>query len=301
MWHDTCKNQRGRTLNGAALILKWLNGRLNVTGLSWLQTSHDAIAAGDKTALFRAFSLAPRKVGKADLNLSADSLADAQQVRPGWDPSRWSIDQATRAFFVSIWPASSSEDYVAVLDQLYATSGVEELVALYQALPILPFPPAHRLRAAEGVRTNMKPVFAAIATHNPYPAEQLEEMAWNQMVLKCLFVDVSIIDVQGIWERSNPHLAQMLFQYAKERWAAKRVVNPLLWYAIGPHADGKILESYQKLLRATTTWDRQAAVLALQATPTEEARRIEQENADLIAQIRQTSFTWPTIAAEFRS
>ena len=63
-----------------------------------------------------------------------------------------------------------------------------ELVAFYRGLPLYPDQPRYALRAAEGMRTNMKGVFEAVAHRNPYPGEQFPEPAWNQMVLKALFV-----------------------------------------------------------------------------------------------------------------
>ena len=80
------------------------------------------------------------------------------------------------------------DSFVRRLEQLCATADVDELVASYRGLPLYPDGRATALRAAEGVRTNMKVVFEAVAHRNPYPAEQLPEDAWNQMVLKALFV-----------------------------------------------------------------------------------------------------------------
>ncbi len=89
-----------------------------------------------------------------------------------------------------------------------------------------PDPPRHALRAAEGVRSNMRTVFEAVAHRNPYAAEQFAESAWNQMVLKALFVGSRLDLVVGLDRRRNEALARMLCDYAHERWAASRVVEP---------------------------------------------------------------------------
>jgi hypothetical protein len=72
-------------------------------------------------------------------------------------------------------------------------------------------------------------VFNAVALYNPYPAEYLDDLAWNQMILKALFVGTPLYPIYGLKRRNNPQLSKMLLDYARERLAAKRTVNPELW------------------------------------------------------------------------
>ena len=96
------------------------------------------------------------------------------------------------------------------LDQLCITADVSELAAFYRGLPLYPEPPRYLARATEGLRTNMKNVFESIAHRNPYPSEQFPEAAWNQMVLKALFVGSALWPIVGLDARANPALARML-------------------------------------------------------------------------------------------
>ena len=54
------------------------------------------------------------------------------------------------------------------------------------------------------MRSAVKPVFEAIAHRNPYPAEMFEEGAWNQMVLKALFIGSSLAPIRGLGDAGEP-------------------------------------------------------------------------------------------------
>jgi hypothetical protein len=217
------------------LLDSWLQRQLKAETSAWLRDICTAVVAGGGTrALFIAFSTAGRRAGRDDLRLSAADLAAAKAARSGWDPVRWSIDQAVRTRLVLALPSSDAKAWLTTLDQLFAAAGLEELVALYQALPLLPHPELLAPRIAEGVRSNMKPVFNSVALDNPITGERLDQDAWNQTVLKALFIASPVARMVGAERRANPVLAQMLIDYARERIAAKRPVPVDLWDAARP-------------------------------------------------------------------
>ena len=150
----------------AEVLRRWLSSRLNAAAVSWLEDRLDTVAAGDRKALYLAFGLTVRKTGKADLEPTAAELADSANVRPGWNPRGWTVDQAARVLLVLRYPAEDEQQFVETLDQLFAAGEVHELVALYQGLPLYPHQEALALRCAEGQRTNIQPVFRAIAHRN---------------------------------------------------------------------------------------------------------------------------------------
>ena len=51
----------------------------------------------------------------------------------------------------------------------FDTAEMNELVALYSALPVLAYPEQWLFRATDAVRSNMGVVYEAIALGNPYP------------------------------------------------------------------------------------------------------------------------------------
>lgn len=217
----------------ANLLQSWLAARVTTEAINWLEAKCNAISTGAETSIFyAAFSAVPRYTGKQDLNLTSEELEAASNVHKGWFPSNWSIDQAARTLLVLSLPYSNQKQYLHILEQLFNAADVGELVALYQALPLLPYPGRLQKRAAEGVRSNMTAVFNAVALNNSYPSEYFDNQAWNQMVLKALFVGSPLSQIHGLEKRANSTLAQMLNDYASERQAAKRSVAPELWQLV---------------------------------------------------------------------
>lgn len=166
-------------------------------GDAWLATQCAAVAAGDTIALALAFGHAGRR---------------------HHDPA------AARVALVLAIPAHDAVAWLATLDRLFATAGVDELVTLYRALPRYPHPELLRLRAAAGVRSTMQSVFEAVALDNPYPAAWLETEPLNQMVLKAFFLGCDHQRMLGLRQRANPVLGRMLADYRRERLAAHRLV-----------------------------------------------------------------------------
>ena len=122
------------------LLDSWLLRQLKAETTSWLRETCATIAhdGASTRTLFIAFGIVGRRSGRADVPLSADDRAAALSARRGWDPSRWSLDQMARTRLVLAMPATDQRVWLTTLDQLFAAAGLEELVALYQALPLLP-------------------------------------------------------------------------------------------------------------------------------------------------------------------
>jgi len=278
-----------------AVLQHWLEQRLDAAAAQWLRESVASLAGGGtERDLFRCVSLVSRKLGKADLALDAAALAMAEQARPGWNPASWTLDQAGRIRLL-LAAAVDSDTFVRRLDQLCATADVDELVAFYRGLPLYPDPPRHRLRAAEGVRSNMKLVFEAVAHHNPYPAEQLSEDAWNQMVLKALFVGSALAPIVGLDERANAGLARMLHDYAHERWSAARPVSPELWRCVGPFASGALLADLERVLEQGAPPERAAALLALRSADDAQARQLLERHGALRDAMAARGIDWASV------
>jgi len=280
----------------ADLLDGWLTERLDEPSAAWLHEKvGSTLRGGADPAFFLAFGLVPRKVGRGPLALSEGELAEARTARPGWDPSRWTVDQAARSLLLLALPSGDAASHRAALDRVQNDAELGELVALFQTLPLLPHPPAHRERAAEAIRSNMLPVFQAVALDNPYPAEELDDAAWAQLVLKCLFVESPLHRVHGLDARTTPELARMLADYAHERWAAGRLVSPELWRCVGPVAEGALLADLERVLATGSDRERAAVALAVRSNP--EVRPLLDAHARTIESALRSFPSWDAITA----
>lgn len=277
----------------AIFLYSCLEHYLNNDALRWLRETVEQIEKGASERLLIArFSAIPRHLGKADLDLSATDLQAADQIRPGWVLNHWSVDQAGRALLILAWSAHHIDSYTSTVEKLFSAADVGELVALHHVLPLLPHPDRFLNQALDGIRSNMTAVFNAIALHNPYPAEYFSEDAWNQLVLKALFVGSPLHAIAGLDRRTNAKLSRMLSDYAHERWAAGRSVNPELWRVAAPYLEDDRLHDLAQLLSSNDEQQQKAGALACAASPLPEAQVLLTQLPHLQHQIQRGELSW---------
>jgi hypothetical protein len=204
----------------------------------WLENEGQAIRTkGEIKSFDVAFVAMPRKTGKNPVNISKEEKAELNKHRPDLSITAWTLDRLSRVWLLMQLNPEDKEKYTATIEDLYLNAEMGELVALYSSLPVLAYPESWRKRCAEGIRSNIGQVLEAIICNNPYPSEQLDEAAWNQLVLKAIFTEKPVLEITGLKKRMNGNLARSLSDYAHERWAAHRPVNPLLWICVSPFID----------------------------------------------------------------
>ncbi|MDA7525986.1 EboA domain-containing protein [Verrucomicrobiales bacterium] len=256
-----------------ALLESWLASRLSADAQEWYDKKRADL--GSDREFFLAFALVPRNLGKADLDLTDQERSACTD----WDPSNWTVDQAAR---IALLLAGPDQSFINRLEKLCATGDVGEQITLYQALILYQNPESLTQRAAEGLRSNVVPVFEAVAHRNPYPQRYFDDAAWNQMVLKALFIGSSLHPIQGLDERANEPLAATLIDSAHERWAAGREVNPELWRCVGPFINTNRLEDVKRALKSDNPLSQEAARLALAASNLPEAKMLLEATEDKV-------------------
>lgn len=229
---------------------------------SWLLEKAASIRAGNIAQLNLAFAAMPRKTGKKIITTDAQQEQRLQQIRSGLSINTWTIDRLCRVWLLLQVSHQDEKVYQTHIEHLFTGAEMNELVALYSALPVLAYPEIWKMRCAEGIRSNIALVLESIMCDNPYPAENLNEPAWNQLVLKAFFTEKPVHRIIGLDERANPNLARILSDYAHERWSAGRPVHPQLWRCVGPYLNDQLFPDIQRLASSGNEIDREAAALA---------------------------------------
>ena len=257
-------------LNGfLELADDWVSRKADDRGIAWFRRAIDDVAhAGSDRALGVAIGLAPRRLGKADLSLTAADLAQAEALRPGLDLSDWSIDQLARMALMAASHRGDKSAFAARFDSFCRTAEINELIALYRGLPLYPNAASLEPRAREAVRSGMKPVFEAVAHRNPYPARDFRggrvESDGGESPVHGLN---ALADSRaGSARQSGPcaHACRIWRRSAGRRGGP---ISGEMWRCVAPHADSEGVAALVHAWNTGSDRERLAIALALETAP----------------------------------
>lgn len=268
---------------------------VNNATLNWLQ---EKIQGNLPLTQFNAsFVMMPRKTGKAEIAINDSVRRDLDRIYPGLSFEGWTVDRLCRVWLLMNRDSTNENQYVAVIENLFLAADVNELVALYSALPLLAYPERWKARCAEGVRSNIGDVGIAVICNNPYPATWLDDHAWNQLVMKAIFTDKPVDQIYGLDRRANVELANILLDYAHERWAAGRSLNPQLWRCVGKFINENNFADIERIGNSNDPLEREAAALACYNSNYLQAKEWLNNHKDLKNAIENKTLTWSSLAA----
>lgn len=278
-----------------AAITEITRSNIEKEAWSWL---NERLSSADPAVINTTFSLMPRKTGKTILEISKEQDEEITKIRPGFSLKGWAADRLGRVCLLIHLDPSDKDKYFKTIENLFLSAEVSELVALYSSLPLLAWPELWRMRCAEGVRSNIGSVLEAIMYNNPYPSQYLDEKAWNQLILKAFFTDKDVNRILGLDERANSDLAQTLSDYAHERWAAKRQINPQLWRLTGRFLDENLFNDIKRVFAEGNERDRNAAALTAFMSGYEPAIELLNNYPELRLAIEKHEFSWDKLEHE---
>ncbi|XDD45530.1 EboA domain-containing protein [Leptospira sp. WS39.C2] len=228
----------------------------NERELLWL----DSITKNNPQLVMEAFVKAPRFLSKTIVHQPKEIKNLVPEV-PGFQVDQWNLVRLSRVWFLDHLSNLPKDEFLQRIETLFDTAELNELVALFSALPLFPYPEIWLPKATDAVRSNMGFVFDAISLNNPYPSLYFSELAWNQLVLKTIFNGKPIELIYGLLQRRNSNLSNSILDFVKERWAAGRDVPPNVWQLVAPFVSETDLPIIERLFLSHKEEDKIAATL----------------------------------------
>lgn len=275
----------------STIVYRILEQELTQAELSWLVQKSE----GSPLELMTAFVAAPRFISRQIVKPRPEQCLALGEECPGFSIEGWNLVRTSRVWLLTCLDHHQKGDYIRHIETLFDTAEMNELVALYSALPLLAYPERWLFRATEAVRSNVGDVFDALVSHNPYPAAHFNELAWNQLVLKTIFNDKPIHHIVGLEQRVNSTLATILSDFAHERWAAGRRVAPQVWRLLPKFMNETLLQDMERLFNSDNAHDQQAAALACAQSDYPEAHKLLARYPDQQHAIAHHKLSWANL------
>jgi len=170
-----------------------------------------------------------------------------------------------------------------------------ELVTFLKFIYLLPQAELFKNTAVEALRTNIAEVFDAITLNNPYPATYFNDQQWNQMYLKAAFMERDLSMIVSIDTRANKELTRIISDYAHERWAATRKIDPLFWRPVTKFLNETLLADMMQLLASDDIFENRAGALCCFNSNNAEAEKLLEAYPLLKEKIIANELTWNTL------
>ena len=193
---------------------------------NWLDQKLNMIKSDQE--LFISFALINKKIPRDHLQLTLEQIKNFHRINSEFTIENWTLDQLCRLSLLMNYTLLNLQN----LTKLISVADTQEQITIYKSIFYLENANQYTPLVVDGLRTNIIDIFDAITLKNLYPSKYFSQDQWNQMVLKAIFMERPIYQIKGIDLRKNEKMAHILFDYARERWAASRLVTPELWRMI---------------------------------------------------------------------
>lgn len=271
-------------------------GHVTSESKDWLHEKIDLIVMNQSAKdLYLTYSLIPSKIGLVQpLALSnGNSILSNYLVEQNAD-----IYQIARIYLLQKVLKEDEEFFTSKVSQLIEVADSSELETFLKFLIVLPNPEHFKNTAVEALRTNISTVFNAIAHQNPYPSQFFDEQQWNQMFLKTAFMQGDLSAILDIDKRANKELARIISDYAHERWAAGRDIDPDFWRPVSKFIEEELILDMARLLESKNIFENRAGALCCYYSENQDAKNLLKEHQELIHQIENAALSWETIKEE---
>jgi hypothetical protein len=279
--------------NIGSQLFKILEDNVDKENKQWLLSKIESIVETESTKdLYLTYSLVPTKI-KLESNLSLS--IDNNELRAYLEVQNADIQQIGRIFLLYKVLEGKEEFFKAKVANIIEVADKREMETFLKFLVLLPNPENYKVQAVEALRTNIATVFDAIALNNPYPALYFNEQQWNQMYLKAAFMQQNLNDIVQVDKRANKELTRIISDYAHERWAASREIDPSFWRPVSNFIEEKLLKDMKRLFSSDNLVERKAASLCCYYSNSSRAKALLAEFPDLAKGIENGNITWENI------
>ncbi len=283
-------------------LLKILQRTANVEAMDWLAQECAAQRADFvQRSFYYAFSGVSRRFDKkGGLELIEADAEELDALVSGFALEGWDQFRLGRVILLLVLAEQEQDVFLETLQKLLGTADLREQAAIYSALPLFPRGEQYVEMAQDGLRTNIVDVFDAVALGNSYPAQYFSDEAWNQMVLKALFISRPLYKIVGIDQRGNAALVEALSDLAHERWAAGRWVSPELWRSCQNFISPQVVEDMRRLCESQQPGQREAVALLLADDESGGAvADLKAQVSSLVDEVKAGGLTWDQVGREF--
>lgn len=261
--------------------------------VAWLKDKIEKMA-GNKSSkdLFMTYSL---------LNVKFSALKPISFEDLDHDSSRYfnahkaNILQVARIFLLSEVLSQDIEFYTPKVANIIQVADTGELETFLKYLVLLPNPEAYKQTAVEALRTNIAIIFDAISLNNPYPAKYFNDQQWNQMYLKAAFMERDLSQIESVDERANEDLTRIISDYAHERWAASRKIDPMFWRPVSKFLNEELLNDMNTLLESEDVIENKSGALCCYYSENDKAIALLNNKPELKHRVADGQISWNTI------
>lgn len=279
--------------NIGSQLLKILEDNVDNENRQWLLSKIEGIVESESTKdLYLTYSLVPTKIGSVN-RLSL--LLEDMELKAYLEIQGANLQQVSRIYLLYKVLEAKEDFFKAKVANIIEVADKGELETFLKFLVLLPHPENYKVQAVEALRTNISTVFDAIALNNPYPALYFNEQQWNQMYLKAAFMQQDLNRIVQVGQRANKELTRIISDYAHERWAASREIDPCFWRPVGNFMDEKLLKDMKRLFASDNVAEKKAAALCCFHSNLNEAKALLVEFPELVKGIENGSITWQNI------
>lgn len=278
-------------MNSISQELKYLlEHNLDVSTNLWIQEKLDKIIeSASAKELYLAYSLLANKV---DSKKTMIFDTENKVLKNYLEVQNANGLQIARIYMLAKVLEENSIYFQPKVANLIQIADTGELETFLKFLVLLPDAGKYSQVAVEALRTNIATIFHAISLKNPYPSMYFNDQQWNQMYLKAAFMQLDLADILDVDERSNKDLTRIISDYAHERWAASRDIDPLFWKPVSNFLEGNLLKDMVHLLESDNSIENKAGALCCFYSDNSEAKELMKKYPELQKEIIDKKITW---------